>query len=124
MFSQACVKSSVHGRGCIPRPSACWDTHPPTQCKLGYTHPLGRHPPGQTPSPGRHPPGRQHHPPKATAADGTHPTECILVYKFNFKTFQNHGVFLFPRGLRSGIILQIVLLYSFLFCILNKYRLV
>ena len=57
IFSQACVKNSVHGAGgvCL---SACWDT-----------------PPGQTPSP---PPGT----PcpvhagidMATAADGTHPT--------------------------------------------------
>ena len=32
-----------------PLPSACWDTHPPAQCMLGYgkqagsTHPTGMH---------------------------------------------------------------------------------
>ena len=31
MFSQACVKNSVHGmgKGRHPLASACWDTHPP-----------------------------------------------------------------------------------------------
>ena len=58
MFSQACVKNSVHRGRCKP-PWA--DT------------PLGRHPvpPRQTPLLGRHPP--PHHQ-TATAADGTHPT--------------------------------------------------
>ena len=48
MFSQACVKNSVHG-GCIPPLG-----RPPNR------HPLGRHPPNQTPPPlGRHPPPRR-----------------------------------------------------------------
>ena len=45
IFSQACVKNSIHrgGGGCLP------------QCMLGYTPPpRSRHPPG----PGRHPGGR------------------------------------------------------------------
>ena len=62
MFSQACVKNSVHGPGgCIPActgadtplPSACWDT--PPRADLGR-HPQGKHPPGQTPPLGRPPP--------------------------------------------------------------------
>ena len=53
MFSQACVKNSVHRA----------DTHPP-----------GRHIPGQTPPPP--PQADTPLPPKmATAADGTHPNE-------------------------------------------------
>ena len=72
MFSQTCIKNSVHGGGvCL---SACWHTHtplgrrPPGQTPTSQTppwsdthldrHPLGRHPladtPRQTP-PGRHP---------------------------------------------------------------------
>ena len=78
MFSQVSISHSVHrvGGGCLadpqgrhssgrhsldrhtpfwadtPLPSACWDTHPPTQCMLGYTplpsaadstHPTGMH---------------------------------------------------------------------------------
>ena len=81
IFSQVCVKNSVHrGGGCL------------SQCMLGYT------PPGQTPPGSRHPPGvdppleqsppradtlppgsRPPHPGKQTAAygqraAGTHPT--------------------------------------------------
>ena len=37
MFSQACVKNSVHREGVCP--IACWDTHPP-----GRHTPLSRHP--------------------------------------------------------------------------------
>ena len=64
IFSQACVKNSVHGGGvCL---SACWDTPPradtpqqtppppprqtPPHSPLGI-HPLDRHPPWQTPLP-------------------------------------------------------------------------
>ena len=74
MFSQACVKNSVHRGG------VCIKAHTPGQTTPRQT-PAGRHPPGQTIPPGRHPPpplGR--HPPgrhpllAATAADGTHPT--------------------------------------------------
>ena len=55
MFSQACVKNSVHRWGGLypsmhwgrhpshPVPSACWDINPPAQCMLGNT-PSGRHP--------------------------------------------------------------------------------
>ena len=100
MFSQACVKNSVHRGVCL---SACWDTHPPWsdpggsvypgrvcvsqhQYTLRWTppqadtplarHPPGRHPSGQTPLLGRHPRA-------ATAADGTHPTgmhSCSLSF--------------------------------------------
>ena len=45
MFSQACVKKSVHGGVCIP---SC----------TGADTPLGRHPPRQTP-PGQTPPSRR-----------------------------------------------------------------
>ena len=64
IFSQACVKNSVHGMGgvCL---SACWDIHP-----------LGRHPPGQTVRAGID---------MATAADGTHPTG---MHSFLKQTFQ------------------------------------
>ena len=57
MFSQACVKNSVHKGVYTPL-----DTHPP---------------PGHTPALGRHPP------PTATTADGTHPTgmhSCFIVF--------------------------------------------
>ena len=82
IFSQACVKNSVHGGGggCLP------------QCMLGYTPPRpgrhppkpGRHPPKsrppwtrqtppqtrQTPPrPGRHPPRPGRHPPEQTPLD-------------------------------------------------------
>ena len=60
MFSQACVKNSVH-RGVYTRvPSA--------QCMLGYI-PLADTSLADTPSPPSRPP-----PPTATAADATHPT--------------------------------------------------
>ena len=67
MYSQVCVKNSVHGGGwgCLP------------QCMLGYIHsPIS----GQTPPLGRHPLGR--HPPgqTATAADGMHPTGMHSCY--------------------------------------------
>ena len=58
MFSQACVKDSVH-RGVYP--SMHW----------------GRHP-----DPGRHPPS-----PTDTAADGTHPTgmhSCLVISSINY----------------------------------------
>ena len=54
IFSEACVKNSVHrGRGCL---SACWDTTP-----LGADPPGTRHPPRSRHPPTRHPPTR--HPP-------------------------------------------------------------
>ena len=67
MFSQACVKNSVHG-GCLA------DT-PLNRLAETPLDRLGRHPPGQTrqtTSLGRH--SRQ----TATAADGTHPTGIDL----------------------------------------------
>ena len=70
IFSQACVKNSVHGGGGLP------------QCMLGYT-PLDR------PPMGRHTPPQQ----TATAADGTHPTgmhSCTLCNKWptcRYETF-------------------------------------
>ena len=71
IFSQACVKNSVHrGGGCLP------------QCMLGYTPPSRppkdqtpqrRHPPEQTPQ-GRHTPGTRHPPSGAdTTPPGTRP---------------------------------------------------
>ena len=33
----------VHAGIHTPLPSACWDTHPPAQCMLGYTPDLGGH---------------------------------------------------------------------------------
>ena len=62
MFSQACVKNSVQ--------MGVSDIHPPADTPLPWQTPLGRHPPRQIlhPSP----------PQTATAADGIHPTGCIL----------------------------------------------
>ena len=59
MFSQACVKNSVHGvgvGGVYPSmhwgtpPSACWDTHTHTPCPVhaGMHSPWADTPPGQT----------------------------------------------------------------------------
>ena len=74
MFSEACVKNSVHGGWvCIPACTGAdtphcpvhagihtpWQTPPRQTTSLGR-HPPGRHPPGRHP-PGRHPPGK--HPP-------------------------------------------------------------
>ena len=68
IFSEACVKNSVHmgGGGRLP------------QWMLGYTtpHPLGRHRPGRQP-PGQTPPGQT-----ATSADGTHPTGMHSCFKW------------------------------------------
>ena len=76
IFSQACVKNSVHRRGvCL---SACWDTTPPDQADT---------PPDQadtTPRPGRSPPGKQT-PAYGLRAAGTHPTgmhSCLLQEQF------------------------------------------
>ena len=89
IFSQACVKNSVHrGGGCLP------------QCMLGYIPPTGpgtpprpgtplsRHPPrpGTPPPWGRHPPGADTPPGKHTAAygqraAGTHPTRMHSCFK-------------------------------------------
>ena len=49
MFSQACVKNSVHGVGVgeVFWPIACWDTPPDTPPKMTTaadgTHPTGMH---------------------------------------------------------------------------------
>ena len=60
MFSHLSVSHSVHRGvsathtplGRHPLPSACWHTHPPAQCMLGYTPPaqcmLGYTPPSHT----------------------------------------------------------------------------
>ena len=80
MFSQACVKNSVH-RGILP------------QCMLGYTHPqqtpLGRQPPLADPPPGRHTASWQTHPSlgrtpilTATAAAGTHSSGMLFCWHF------------------------------------------
>ena len=97
MFSQTCVKNSVH-RGCVctgadtpwcPQgvyPSMHWGRHPRVdtlrQTPPGRHLPLGRHPLGQTPLwadtfLGRHPPTPKE---TATAADGTHPTAMHSCY--------------------------------------------
>ena len=55
MFSQACVKNSVHSRGCVHTPLC---KHLPGRHHPGHTTPLGRHLPRQT----------------DIAADSTHPT--------------------------------------------------
>ena len=70
MFSQVCVKNSVHrGKVCIP---ACTGGYI-SQHALGWCLSRGCLPPSGTR--GRHPPGLEADPPKtATAADGTHPT--------------------------------------------------
>ena len=70
MFSQVCVKNSVH-RGVVC-PIACWDTPLPQADTFPGRHPLGRHPLGQTPPMGRHP--QADTPQMATATYGTHPT--------------------------------------------------
>ena len=48
IFSQACVKNSVHSGGGGVSLSACWDTPPWADTSLGR-HPPGRHSSGQTP---------------------------------------------------------------------------
>ena len=54
IFSEACVKNSVHGGVCL---SACWDTNP--------------YPPMQTPPPGAGPPQEQT-PPRSRPPGGKH----------------------------------------------------
>ena len=93
IFSQACVKNSVHVG--VSAVNACWDTPPSTDTPQGRPpwadtprrHPPGRHLPRQTP-PGRHLPWADTPradtpnpaPPTATAADGTHPTGMFSRY--------------------------------------------
>ena len=97
IFSQACVKNSVHG-GCIPACTGQGDVYPSMHwAGVGGVsqHALGRgmYIPactGQgwgsvadTPL-GRHPPGR-HTPPPTTAVDGMHSTgmhSCFFFYSF------------------------------------------
>ena len=78
MFSQACVKNSVHGGGVCP--IACWDIHTPT----GQTPPR----PGPTLCPRQtHPLGTP--PQMATAADGKHPTgmhSCSRIILLRLRT--------------------------------------
>ena len=77
MFSQACVKNSVHGRGVHPT----WaDTSSQANNPLRQTHPQADTPRADTHLLGRHPLGR-HNPwadtplhQMVTAADGIHPT--------------------------------------------------
>ena len=93
IFSQECVKNSVHGGGelCL------------AQCMLGYTPP-GQTPPGQTPpwadtplwadTPPRQTPTLGRPPPlqqTATAADDTHPTgmhSCSRCFTIHFEGVQ------------------------------------
>ena len=78
MFSQACVKNSVHGgggRGLGTQHALGQTPSLPSAGMLGYTHTPGQTPPTPgRPSMGRHPPQADILPPTATAADGTHPT--------------------------------------------------
>ena len=86
IFSQACVKSSVHGgrgvsasvdAGIHPLGRHPPSKHPPRQTPLGRHPPLCR-PPRQTSLLGRPPPQQT-----ATVADGTHPTgmhSCCLFF--------------------------------------------
>ena len=82
IFSQACVKNSVHrggGGGCLP------------QCMLGYP-PCSRHPPGSKPPWSRHPPGsrpppgadtpREHTPPQSSPPAQAHPDETQNILLF------------------------------------------
>ena len=109
MFSQACVKNSVHGGRCTPPGQT--GRHPlgspPGKNPLGQTPPwadtshldrhlpLGRHPLRQTPPTGRHPhrqtPSQVDTPlhQMATGADGRHPTgmhSCFFVIKEKYLT--------------------------------------
>ena len=53
VFISVCQEFCPRGRGVYHThysplsrhslPSACWDTHPPAQCMLGYTHPCPVH---------------------------------------------------------------------------------
>ena len=89
MFSQACVKNSVH-------------RHPPAQCMLEYTPPAHWQtspprqtlPPVDTLPPRQTPPRQTPHPaPAATAAEGTHPTGMHFCWscKFIFFSTKWHG---------------------------------
>ena len=66
MFSQACVKNSVHRGGCIP---ACTGADIP--------------PPGRQTSPGK----QTSPPPTATAADGTHHTGMLSCLRLIWDMF-------------------------------------
>ena len=74
IFSQACVKNSVHVGGCLP------------QCMLGYTHTPwadttpGRHRPGQTPLPSACWDTHTHPPLPSVCWDTHTPTQCMLGY--------------------------------------------
>ena len=77
MFSQACVKNSVHGGGAVC-PIACWDTppgHPSTHIP-SRTHMPWTHPPGHTAPLDKHPqihtPCLRHTPPGHTPLPWTH----------------------------------------------------
>ena len=84
MFSQACVKNSVH-RGVTPWADT---TPPPGRPPWEDIPPLGRHPPGQThTSLGRHTP-LDRHPPGRTPPLGQIPPppdgHCSRRYAYNF----------------------------------------
>ena len=88
MFSQECVKNSVH---------------------RGVIYPAGRHPPKadtpheQTPHPmGRHPPSET-----ATAADGTHPTlmhSCLIFFFLTEECKQEDILFSLLRFLVTELV--------------------
>ena len=57
MFSQACVKNSVHGGG-VSHDALGQTPPPPARCMLGYTHPWADIPRAHTPPPDGHCNGR------------------------------------------------------------------
>ena len=103
MFSQACVKDSVHKRGGV------------SQHALGQTHTPGRHPlpPGRHPlPPWANPPDRPpcpvhagiHPPPTATAAEGTHPTGMHSCYRICIRLLRERCRFTWMRKLTRNVV--------------------
>ena len=101
IFSQACVKNSVHRGGgegvCL---SACWDTLPPEQTPPPKTRPpWSRHPPEQTPPEQTPPPPPGEDNPTGSRLQHTvneRPVrillECILVYSIVEQRWINGAV--------------------------------
>ena len=77
MFSQVCVKNSIHRRGCVSSMQQAGVYTPRRQ-----TPSLGRHIPQADPPPGRHPAKM------ATEAGSVHPTGMHSCYYFFYRTEQ------------------------------------